>query len=185
MAKRLLIPAVAAGGLLLAGLGLGAAGGGPAKLTAKLDSKQEIPAAKGAAGASGLFTATLSGRTVSWRLTFSGLSGPATGGHVHLGKRGTAGPVAIPLCGPCASGARGKTVVSSKVAAALLSGAAYANVHTAKNPGGEIRGQVSRGGPSTAANPATTAPASTAPASTTPTSTTSDPGYDPGYGGYG
>jgi hypothetical protein len=136
---------IAAAGLFVAGLGLGASGSAVAKLTARLDVRHETPAPKGAARAYGLFTATLSGRALTWRLTFSRLTGKALAAHIHLGKAGVAGPVAIPLCGPCVSGVHRKVTVTVKVRAALLAGTAYVNVHTARNPGGEIRGQVAGG----------------------------------------
>ena len=53
-----------------------------------------------------------------------------------------AGPVIVPLCAPCKSGAQGKATVDSSVLNALESGRAYVNVHTKKNPAGEIRGQL-------------------------------------------
>jgi CHRD domain len=80
---------------------------------------------------------------LAWRLSFSGLSGPATAAHVHLGVQGQAGAVSIPLCGPCSSPNRGVASVTPAQATALLHGGTYVNVHTAQNPGGEIRGQVS------------------------------------------
>ena len=144
----LLVAALATGALLAASFGFGATPGGT-KLTAKLDSRHEVPAPKGAARATGLYAATLTGRSLAWKLTFSHLTGKAVAAHVHLGKPGVAGPVAVPLCGPCASGAHGTTTVTQKVRAALLGGTAYVNVHTARNPGGEIRGQFGRSGPPT------------------------------------
>lgn len=128
--------------LFLAGLALGGVGADPVKLSVKLDTKQEVPRPKGAPGGTGLLTATLSGRTLDWRLTFARLTGPATAAHVHLGSRGVAGGVAAPLCGPCVSGRRGTTRLSAKAAAALRRGETYVNVHTKKNPAGEIRGQI-------------------------------------------
>ena len=125
-----------------AGFGLAGGGGSTIKLTARLDAAQETPAPKAAARASGLFTATLSGRTLTWRLTFSRLTGKAVAAHIHLGRQRVAGPVALPLCGPCVSGAHGKVTVTVKLRASLLAAGAYANVHTAKNPAGEIRGQI-------------------------------------------
>ncbi len=82
--------------------------------------------------------------TLAWRLTFSGLTGPATAAHIHLGAIGHAGPVEIPLCGPCATTVKGTSPVTATQATALLHGGDYANVHTAKNMGGEIRGQIQR-----------------------------------------
>ena len=112
-----------------------------------LVARQEVPKPKGNANrASGTFTATVtasgtSGR-VAWQLTFARLTGRALAAHVHIGARGKAGPVAIPLCGPCRSGVRGTATVPTRVIAALETGRAYVNVHTKRNPGGEIRGQL-------------------------------------------
>ena len=174
MKRSLVFPAVAvaAAGLFATGLGLGATGSSHVKLTAKLAARGEIPAPKAAARATGLFTASLSGRSLTWRLTFSRLTGRAQAAHIHLGKPGVAGPVAVPLCGPCVSGAHGKVTVTAKVRAALLAGGAYVNVHTARNAAGEVRGQVAGGH----ASATTTEQASTS------GTTTSDDG---GYGGYG
>jgi hypothetical protein len=112
-----------------------------------LVARQEVPRPKGRANrARGTFTATVtvtgaSGR-IAWQLTFARLTGRALAAHVHVGARGKAGPVAIPLCGPCRSGARGTATVPTAVLAALETGRAYVNVHTRRNPAGEIRGQL-------------------------------------------
>jgi hypothetical protein len=113
------------------------------KFSAALNIGQEVPHPKGTkAGASGRFTATLTGTTLKWTLTFSHLSGPATAAHIHMGARGVSGPVIIPLCGPCNSPVSGTATPTAAQIAAMKAGKTYANVHTAKNPGGEIRGQV-------------------------------------------
>ena len=160
--------------MFVTGLGLGASGTSSTKLTAKLVARGEVPPAKGAAGATGLFTASLSGRSLTWRLTFSHLTGRALAAHIHLGKAGVAGPVVVPLCGPCVSGVHRQVTVTAKVRTALLARGAleYVNVHTAKNPGGEIRGQVLGG---------TASFTSTGQAGTTGTTTDSG-GYGGGYG---
>jgi Cu/Zn superoxide dismutase len=112
-----------------------------------LRASQERPKPKGKlAKATGTFTATVtrSGTSgvVVWRLTFGKLSGKAVAAHIHSGARGKPGPVIVPLCSPCKSGARGRATVSSSVLDALESGRTYVNVHTKKNPAGEIRGQL-------------------------------------------
>jgi hypothetical protein len=112
-------------------------------VTAKLNAKQEVPAqvVKNTT-AHGKFTGTLVGRKLAWKLTFSGLTGPATAAHIHLGAMGKAGNVAIPLCAPCKSGVHGKATLSASLKKALAHHKLYVNVHTAKNPNGEIRGQL-------------------------------------------
>ena len=111
-----------------------------------LTARQEVPKPKGAGRAAGRFTATAvktgSSAVLTWRLTFSKLSGRAVAAHIHLGRRGAAGPVAVTLCGPCRSGAAGRSTVTGSVLAALEAGGAYVNVHTPRNPAGEIRAQI-------------------------------------------
>jgi hypothetical protein len=110
---------------------------------ANLNTRQEVPKESGASiRAGGSFSATVTGTKMTWKLTFKHLTGAATAAHVHSGAKGKAGPVIIPLCGPCTSPASGTAHISAAIAKALQSGNTYANVHTGKNPGGEIRGQV-------------------------------------------
>jgi hypothetical protein len=117
----------------------------PVKFSAALNIGQERPHPKGTkAGASGRFTATLSGTTLTWRLTFTHLSGPATAAHIHPGARGVNGAPLITLCTPCTSPVTGTTPVTAPQIAAMKTRQTYVNVHTAANPGGEIRGQVTR-----------------------------------------
>ena len=118
-----------------------------APISTSLNSRQERPKPKGnVRRATGTFTATVtkSGTTgsIAWRLRFSRLTGAAVAAHIHIGQRGKAGPVAVPLCGPCRNGARGTANVTAAGLAALEKGRAYVNVHTKKNPAGEIRGQI-------------------------------------------
>jgi len=111
--------------------------------TAVLNIGQEKPVPKGAkSGASGKFTASVNGTSITWKLTFSHLTGPATAAHIHSGKKGVAGPVIVPLCGPCTSPASGTGTLTAAQLAEMKAGTTYVNVHTAKNAGGEIRGQI-------------------------------------------
>jgi hypothetical protein len=168
--------------LFTAGVWIGVSGAGQAvgaattlSLTAKLNASQEVPKPRATAAARGAFAAGMirsgAGGSLSWRLTFQGLSGKATAAHVHLAKRGKAGAVAVSLCGPCRSGARGTAKLNAKTVTALLAGAAYVNVHTAKNPAGEIRGQVARSSAPPPPPPTTT----TTGGGTSGTSTYEDP----------
>jgi CHRD domain len=118
-----------------------------ASVRTSLNSRQEVPRPKGnVREARGTFTATVtkSGTTgtLAWRLRFSELTGRALAAHIHIGRRGKAGPVAVALCGPCRNGVRRSTPLTAAVLAALEAGRAYVNVHTARNQAGEIRGQI-------------------------------------------
>jgi hypothetical protein len=112
-------------------------------LSATLNAGQEIPkqTVKDQA-AHGTFTATLSGTHLSWKLTFAKLTGPATAAHIHLGAKGKSGNVAVALCGPCKSGMTGTGTISAALLKTIKKHGTYVNVHTAKNPAGEIRGQL-------------------------------------------
>ena len=113
------------------------------RFRASLNRGAEVPNPKSVSVlASGTFTATLSGSKLSWKLTFKRLTGNATAAHIHLGKKGKAGAVIVPLCGPCKSGVTGAAVVSKSIVNEMKAGDAYVNVHTIKNPAGEIRGQI-------------------------------------------
>ncbi len=111
--------------------------------SAKLTAAQEIPKqAVKTPAAHGAFTAALHGKKLTWKLTFTKLSGPATAAHIHMAGMGKAGGVVVPLCGPCKSGAHGTATVPAAVLKAFPKHLLYVNVHTAKNPAGEIRGQL-------------------------------------------
>jgi Ca2+-binding RTX toxin-like protein len=118
-------------------------------LNAPLAVGQEVRRPKGTRGATGLFKATLtasaSGATINWRLSFSHLTGRVVVARLYNGLPGHAGPILVRLCGPCRAGAHGTVHVSGLPALrALVFGEAYVNVQTKRNPGGEIRGQIGK-----------------------------------------
>ena len=117
------------------------------QLRTVMTAAQEVPAPSGDVGAArGTFTATVNrsdtGASISWQLTFGGLTGPAGAAHIHQAATGVAGPVVVPLCGPCQSPLSGTGNLTEAVVDAIESGNAYVNVHTAANGPGEIRGQL-------------------------------------------
>jgi hypothetical protein len=84
-------------------------------------------------------------KKLSWKLTYSGLSGPATAAHFHgPGEAGKNAGVAVAIPNAASSPAEGSATLTDAQAADLTSGKYYVNVHTAANPGGEIRGQVTK-----------------------------------------
>jgi hypothetical protein len=114
--------------------------------TAALSSGQEVPkqVVKDTA-AHGQFKGTLTGSTLKWKLTFAKLTGPATAAHIHMAAMGKSGNVVVPLCGPCKSGQTGTSTISAALKTAFKKHLLYVNVHTDKNPAGEIRGQLAAG----------------------------------------
>lgn len=82
-------------------------------------------------------------KKLSWNVKYSGLSGPATAGHIHgPAAMGENAGVAIPFKGKLKSPIKGSVVLTDAQAADLMAGKDYVNVHTAANKDGEIRGQV-------------------------------------------
>jgi hypothetical protein len=142
------IGTVAVIALAIAGLATAATASETYKFKARLTPGAEVPKPTGVpAMATGTFTATtVEPKTgpihMTWKLTFTHLSGPGLQAHIHLGKPGKAGNVLVALCAPCKSGQTGKSVVARSVEDQLEKGLTYVNVHTKKNLGGEIRGQV-------------------------------------------
>jgi CHRD domain len=111
---------------------------------APLDAGQVVPGQLVAAPAAvGTFTGTLTlDGKIEWTLRFSHLSSRAVRAHVHLGALGKSGPVVQRVCRPCRTPAEGSARVSASVIRAIQGGRAYVDVHTRKNPTGEIRGQI-------------------------------------------
>ncbi|GKQ53049.1 CHRD domain-containing protein [Bradyrhizobium sp. Ce-3] len=135
---------------LLATLTLGAAIAlaGPAlaeKLQAKLDGKSEVPANTSAGTGTADIDYDAASKKLSWKLTYSGLSGPATAAHFHgPAEAGKNSGVAVAIPNATSSPVEGSATLTDAQAADLLAGKYYVNVHTAANPGGEIRGQVTK-----------------------------------------
>ena len=182
MKKNVALVAAAGVFTVLAATGIAAAGS-IYTYKSTLMPGAETPKPKAPAGAKGTFTGTVtengSTRTLKWKLVFSGLSGQAVAAHVHKGKAGVAGPVIVPLCGPCKSGQTGTMKITSSAADVLEHGLAYVNVHTSKNAGGEIRGQVKLTGEDASGSASTSGQTQTNP---TPPATTT--GGDDSGGGY-
>jgi hypothetical protein len=107
----------------------------------KADLKGTSTAAKGDAAV----TYDTTSKQVTWRITYSGLSGPPTAAHFHgPAQPGANAGVAVPIPNVATSPAQGSATLTDAQAADLLAGRYYINIHTAANPGGEIRGQVTK-----------------------------------------
>ena len=135
---------------MLATLALGAtiALAGPAfaeKMKVTLDSKSEVPPNTSAGTGTADVDYDAASKTLTWKLTYSGLSGPATAAHFHgPAEAGKNAGVKVPIPNATASPAEGSATLTDEQAADLTAGKYYVNIHTAANPGGEIRGQVTK-----------------------------------------
>jgi hypothetical protein len=143
------------------------------RLKANLTGLAEVPPT--ASTATGTFKATVSGQHIDFTLTYSGLTTPAFMAHLHFGQPRVSGGIFVWLCGlpttpahkVCPDGTTQMATVTGTITAAdivmtnpdqgintadfatalriIEGGNAYANVHTMRLRGGEIRGQVGTG----------------------------------------
>ena len=112
-------------------------------MMARLSGASEVPPVM--SSASGTVEASLNKQTneLSWTVTYSGLSGPATGAHFHgPAMAGANAGVVVPMTGSLTSPIRGVASLTAAQVADLMAGKWYVNLHTAANPNGEIRGQI-------------------------------------------
>jgi hypothetical protein len=134
--------------LVTLALGAAIAFTGPAfadKMKAALDGKAQVPPNTSAATGTADIDYDPASKKLSWKLSYSGLSGPATAAHFHgPAETGKNAGVAVPIPGAANSPVEGSATLTDAQAADLLAGKLYVNIHTAANPGGEIRGQVTK-----------------------------------------
>jgi hypothetical protein len=162
---------VIAGGLATGATGRVLNSCGPCPAVATLSPKQEPHRSSGTG--IGLLRAVLTSHpplrsqsepfnqhdTLSWRLTFRNLTGPALAAQIRIGQPGSTGPVAITLCAPCTSGAHDSVPLGRPLAIVVDQGSicdkqhpcslaepnqigAYVEIKTSAHPQGEIRGQL-------------------------------------------
>jgi hypothetical protein len=133
---------------VLATLALGAAYAGPAfaeKMKATLSGASEVPPVTTAGKGTADIDFDPATKKLSWKVTHSGLSGPATAAHFHgPAEAGKNAGVAVAIPNVASSPAEGSATLTDAQAADLAAGKYYVNIHTAANPGGEIRGQVTK-----------------------------------------
>jgi hypothetical protein len=114
-----------------------------ATFTTRLAGANMVPAV--ATPAMGKADAVLDTRTrvLRWKVSFSKLSGPVTMAHFHgPAAIGANAGVALGFAAPVSSPYEGRATLTVQQAADLLAGRWYINIHTARFPAGEIRGQM-------------------------------------------
>ena len=127
---------------LVIGLGMAAASAETVALKADLKGSNEVP--PNSSPASGKAEATLNTETkvLTWTVTYKDLTGPAVGAHFHgPSEPGKNAGIVLPFK-TVQSPIEGTATLSDTQVADLLAGKWYANIHTAANPGGELRGNM-------------------------------------------
>ena len=144
-------------------------GNTPKMLNERLTGYAEQPLAL-STGASGQFQARIDDdqQTITYSLTYAGLTGSVTQAHIHFGSASQVGGISIFLCSNLGNGPVGTqacppsgTITGTitpanvigpvgqgiaagefdEIVAAIRNGTAYVNVHSATFPVGEIRAQ--------------------------------------------
>lgn len=142
MTPRRMLPAFALSALaLLAAL---PAHAGVYVYNAILDGRQEFPANASTGKGAGRFVIDTDANTVTYRITYAGLSGAPTAGHIHGNATSFPGANAgvVHAFATLTNAISGVWTYTEGQEAMILAGTCYANIHTAANPGGEIRGQI-------------------------------------------
>ena len=114
-----------------------------ATFTTRLAGNNEVP--QTFSMGTGTVDALLDTRTgvLRWKLSYSNLSGPPVMAHFHgPAAIGFNAGVALPFPMPLASPYEGRATLTPQQMADLVNGKWYANLHTARHPDGEVRGQM-------------------------------------------
>ena len=115
------------------------------KMKADLSATQEVPPTQSQGKGNAQVNFDTGSKKLSWTVTYSGLTGPATAAHFHgPAEAGKNAGVAVPIPNQANSPVTGSATLTDAQAADLTAGKYYVNIHTAANPGGEIRGQVTK-----------------------------------------
>ena len=104
---------------------------------------QEVPAVTTNAMATGSITLNTTTMEINGTMTMSGLM-PSMG-HIHVGAVGVNGGVAVPFIDAGNGVWTVNATLDADSMALMQAGGLYTNFHTAANPGGEVRGQITLG----------------------------------------
>ena len=131
--------------VLAAGLFSSAAWAATEDFHAVLSGLSEVPAHTVKGAGTAMATLDTATKMLTYTVTYQDLTGPATAAHFHgPAIAGANAPPAVPMANPM-SPIKGSATLTDAQIADLEAGKWYVNVHTAANPGGEIRGQMEKG----------------------------------------
>jgi hypothetical protein len=120
------------------------------KFTASLTPIQEVPTPTGNPMGSGVGLVTLNAaeNQITVSMSFTGLTGAATAGHIHGSATSVPGQTApiifdlMPTGGTSGTNTVTTFAITPAQVALLRAGLLYFNIHTSLNPSGECRGQI-------------------------------------------
>jgi hypothetical protein len=115
---------------------------------ASLGAAQEVPPAVSSGTGQAEVQYNENTGMLTWKVTYSNLTGPATAAHIHgPAAVGQNAGVVVPFTSNLdAQPIMGEKALTPAQYADLAAGLYYVNIHTARFPGGEIRGQLRRRG---------------------------------------
>ncbi len=153
-----------------------AQGNGPSKVRETLSGYEEVPAISSTGGGEFHATIAPDGKSMTYELTYGKLEGDVLQAHIHLAQADVNGGIVLYLCSNLAApagvplppacpasgtvtgeldaddvfnGAAAQGIGDdefAEIVQALRAGKTYVNVHSSRNPGGEIRAQIEQGG---------------------------------------
>ena len=110
-------------------------------IVSELSPRNEVPPTSSTGSGRATVSLDRASRRLTWNVAYAGLTGPVTGAHIHSGAEGTNGPVVVPFT-VTPSPIVGSATLTEAQVQQLGQALWYVNLHTAANPGGEIRGQL-------------------------------------------
>ena len=112
---------------------------------ATLSGAQEVPPVASSGTGQAEVQFNTHSNVITWKVTYSGLSGPAVAGHIHgPAEAGRNAGVVVPFTNVAAQPITGQATLNAAQVADLVAGRWYVNIHSTAHPGGEIRGQLRR-----------------------------------------
>lgn len=105
-----------------------------------LSAQEEVPPTDSAAKGTVDLGVDAAAKKITWTIKSEGLTGPATAAHFHgPAERGANAPPVVDITSMMETGS---ATLTDQQLADLQAGKLYVNIHTAKFPDGEIRGQI-------------------------------------------
>ena len=106
---------------------------------ADLSAQTEVPPNDSTATGSADVSIDTDAKTVSWTVTYDGLTGDATAAHIHGPASETENAAPMIVLDPID---KGTAEITDEQMSDVKAGKTYVNVHTEMHPDGEIRGQL-------------------------------------------